>query len=113
MPLEGPQLEKPTTAKQPTCPEPQPQLNIHDELLEKMRYLRLQMEHTCQQNISIHRGQLHLHEYLYNNVRGPYPGMTPPEFLAYLQWPGDSPTFPGGGGPTGRGSTFAAGFTPG
>ena len=25
--------------------------------------------------------------------------MTPPEFLTYLQWPGDSPIFPGGSGP--------------
>ncbi|KOM31456.1 hypothetical protein LR48_Vigan01g101100 [Vigna angularis] len=88
-----PQLEQPVAAEQTPCPEQQPQLNIHHELLEQMRYLRLQMEHTCQQNISIHRGQLHLHEYLYNNVRGPYPGMTPQEFLAYLQWPGDSPIF--------------------
>ncbi|KOM55968.1 hypothetical protein LR48_Vigan10g186000 [Vigna angularis] len=79
-----PQLEQPAAVEQTPCPEQQPQLNIHDELLEQMRYLRLQMEHTCQQNISIHRGQLHLHEYLYNNVRGPYPSMTPPEFLAYL-----------------------------
>ena len=58
------------------------------------------MEHTHQENASIHRGQLHLQEYLYQNVRRLYPGMTPPDFLTYLQWPGDSPTFPGASGHT-------------
>ena len=58
------------------------------------------MEHTHQQNASIHRGQLHLQEYLYQNVRGPYPSMTPPDFLTYLQWPGDSPILSGGSEPT-------------
>jgi len=72
---------------------------MNNELLEQMRYLRLQMEHTHQQNASIHRGQLHIQEYLYQNVRGPYLGMTPPEFFTYLQWPGDSHIFPGGSGP--------------
>ena len=95
--------------EQQTGPTQQPQLNMNNELLEQMRYLRLQMEHTHQQNASIHRGQLHLQEYLYQNVRGPYPGMTPPEFFTYLQWPGDSPIFPGGGGPdAGEGPSGAA-----
>jgi len=35
--------------------------------------------------------------------------MTPPEFLTYLQWPGDSPIFPGGNGPVaGEGPSGAA-----
>ena len=35
--------------------------------------------------------------------------MTPPEFLTYLQWPADSPIFPGGNGPTaGEGPSGAA-----
>jgi len=112
--LEEPQLDQqaedqPAMEEQQTGPTQQPQLNMNNELLEQMRYLRLQMEHTHQQNASIHRGQLHLQEYLYQNVCGPYPGMTPPEFFTYLQWPEDSPIFPGGSGPaTGEGPSGAA-----
>jgi len=98
---EMPQLDQqakkqPTMEEQQIGPTQQPQLNMNHELIEQMGYLRLQMEHTHQQNSSIHRGQLHLQEYLYQNVYGPYPGMTPPDFLTYLQWPGDNPIFPGG-----------------
>ena len=110
---EEPQLDQqaenqPAMEEQQTGPTQQPQLNMNNELLEHMRYL-MQMEHTHQQNASIHKGQLHLQEYLYHNVCGPYPGMTSPNFLTYLHWPGDSPTFPGGSGPAvGEGPSGAA-----
>ena len=67
---EEPQLDQqvedqPVMEEQQTRPTQQPQLNMNNELLEHMRYLRLQMEHTHQQNASIHKGQLHLQKYLY------------------------------------------------
>jgi len=104
-----PAKDQPAMEEQQTGPTQQPQLNMNNELLEQMSYMRLQMEHTHQQNASIHRGQLHLQEYLYQNVRGPYPGMTPSDFLTYLQWPGDNPIFSGGSGPVaGDGPSGAA-----
>jgi len=60
-----PAKDQPAMEEQQTGPTQQPQLNMNNELLEQMRYLRLRMEHTHQQNASIHRGQLHLQEYLY------------------------------------------------
>jgi len=41
-------MEQPADEEQQTGLAQQPQLNVNDKLLEQMKYLRLQMEHSHQ-----------------------------------------------------------------